>query len=115
LPEDSFDVSDDGRRARVRVSNIPVLDQFQFLGPNLVPATVSFEVVWTATGAFQALGKGKSVPATDPAAFIGRFARARAVGSFSGAELGFTFQSNPGVSSDRGFAEMGTERNGAFL
>jgi hypothetical protein len=50
---------------------VPVLDQFQFLGPNLVPAT-------------------------DPAAFLGQFARARAVGSFSGTELGFRFQSEPG-------------------
>ena len=94
---------------------MPVIEQFQFLGPNLIPATVSFDVEWKATGPVQSLGSGKSVPPTDPAAFIGQFARARAVGTFSGAELGFRFRSDPGVSSDRGFAELGHERNGVFL
>jgi hypothetical protein len=32
----------------------------------------------------------------------------------SGAELGFSFRSDPGVSSDRGFADVGRERNGVF-
>jgi hypothetical protein len=94
---------------------VPVLDQFQFLGPNLVPATVSVEVHWQAISPTRSLGSGKTVPPTDPAAFLGQFARARAVGSFSGAELGFRFQSEPRVSSDRGYAELGHERNGVFL
>jgi hypothetical protein len=45
----------------------------------------------------------------------GRFERARAVGSFWGTGLGFRFQSEPRVSSDRGYAELGHERNGVFL
>jgi hypothetical protein len=108
-------VSDTGREATVRATHVPVLDQFQFLGPSLVPATVSFEVHWQAIGPTRSLGSGKTVPPTDPAAFLGQFARARAVGSFSGTELGFRFHSEPGVSSDRGYAELGHERNGVFL
>jgi hypothetical protein len=34
---------------------------------------------------------------------------------FSGSELGFSFRSNDGVDTQRGFAEMGRERNGSFL
>jgi len=60
-------------------------------------------------------GSGSSVPATDPAAFRGRLFRARAVGRFSGIELGFAFMSQGQATSDRGFAELGRERNGSFL
>jgi hypothetical protein len=114
-PEDAFGVSRDGRRATLRVDEVSVIDSFQFLGPVSVPATVSLNVTWEATGDRLPRGKGSAVPATDPAAFLGRFAFARSTASFSGSELGFSFRSNPGVSTDRGFAEMGTERNGSFL
>jgi len=42
-------------------------------------------------------------------------ADARAVCSFSGSILGFRFRSDRGVTTDRGFAELGTERSGVFL
>lgn len=80
-----------------------------------MPATVSFDVRWEAVGPFDELGKGDGVPPDDPAAFLGRFAPARAVGRFSGSEMAFRFRSDPGASSDRGYAELGTERNGSFL
>jgi hypothetical protein len=92
-----------------------VLDSFQFGGPITVPATVNLHVTWEATAERVPRGKGTTVPPTDPAAFLGRFAPARSTASFSGSELGFSFRSNPGVSTDRGYAEMGTERNGSFL
>jgi hypothetical protein len=104
-----------GQRARVRADDVPVIDTFQILGPNQIPATVSFEIEWEATGPAVQLGSGKSVPPTDPAAFLGEFAPAFARGSFSGQELGFSFQSNPGATSQRGYAELGPERNGVFL
>jgi hypothetical protein len=34
---------------------------------------------------------------------------------FSGAELGFSFVTKRGASSDLGYAQIGTERNGVFL
>jgi hypothetical protein len=55
------------------------------------------------------------VPATDAGAFLGDFALARSTGSFGGAEFGFSFRSDTGASTDRGFAELGRERNGVFL
>jgi hypothetical protein len=94
---------------------VPEIDTFQFAGANAIPATVDIKVSWEAVGPAEDLGSGASVPDTDPAAFQGRFAPARAVGKFSGAELGFRFRSDPGASSDRGYAEIGTERNGTFL
>lgn len=94
---------------------MPEIDTFQFAGSNLTPATVDFEVRWEAVGPVEDLGEGGSVPPDDPAAFLGRFAPARAVGRFSGSELGFRFRSNPGASSDQGYAEIGTQRNGSFL
>jgi hypothetical protein len=52
----------------------------------------------------------------DPGAFLGEIAPAVSTGWFSGEELGFEFESNRGAStSPRGYAQIGTERNGVFL
>lgn len=108
-------MSRDGRRAVVVAKDVPVIDTFQFGGPFLVPATVSFLVNWEATGPSRKFGSGKAVRPKDPAAFRGTFASARSTGRFSGSELGFSFVSKPGASSERGYAEIGKERNGVFL
>ena len=115
LEEDALRVSRDGRQAILRADDLAVLDSFQFGGPVTVPATVSFTVRWSATGNFENRGKGRMVPPTDPAAFLGRIAAARSTASFVGRQLGFGFRSDPGVSTDGTYAEMGTERNGVFL
>jgi hypothetical protein len=114
VPDDAFRVSRDGRHATLEARNVCVVDSFQFGGPIEVPATVSFTVRWDATGPRRRRGSGADVPPEDPAAFLGEFATARSVGSFSGRELGFSFRSR-GATTDRGFAEMGPERNGSFL
>jgi hypothetical protein len=115
LPGDVFEVSHGGRRATLEARDVCVIDSFQFLGSTIVPATVSFKVLWEATGPRELRGRGSAVSATDPAAFLGRFAPARATGSFSGSEVGFSFRSNPGPDTDDTFAELGPERNGVFL
>ena len=103
------------RRAIVEATNVPVIDTFQFANPFLAPSTVSFKIEWEATGPPEELGSGNAVPPTDPAAFLGRFAPARSTARLSGSELGFSFVSKPGASTDLGYAEIGTERNGVFL
>jgi hypothetical protein len=113
LPGDAFRVSHDGRRATLEAKDVCVLDSFQFLGPNNVAASVSFKVRWEATGPRELRGSGSAVPPTDPAAFLGRFAPARATGSFSGLEVGFSFAGRG--DTDDTFAELGPERNGVFL
>jgi hypothetical protein len=116
LPNDAFRVREDGLGARLNAKNVPLIDQFVFQGPNAIPSTVSLDVRWQATGPRVPRGLGKAKPPTDPAAFVGEFALARSTASFSGAELGFQFKSDPGASSEpSGFAELGSERNGAFL
>jgi len=108
-------MSGNGRRAIVEAKDVPVIDTFQFGNAFLVPSTVSFKVEWEAIGPPAQLGSGNSVPATDPAAFLGQIAPARSTGQFSGAELGFSFASKRRASTDFGYAQLGTERNGVFL
>jgi hypothetical protein len=115
LPEDAIRISNHGRRASVQADDVCVLDSFQFGGPVNVPASVTYKVEWEANGPSVRRGKGKAVPADDQAAFLGDFAPALAKGTFSGRELAFSFKSDPGASSARGYALLGTERNGVFL
>jgi hypothetical protein len=115
LPRGAFALAGNGARAIVVANDVPVIDSFQFSNPFLTPSVVSFHIEWEATGAPVDQGSGNAVPPTDPAAFLGRFAAARATGRLSGAELGFSFISNRGASTDLGYAEFGQERNGVFL
>jgi hypothetical protein len=108
-------VSRDRRRAVLLLHDLPLIDTFTFFGPNDTPAVLNMTIVWDALTDPVALGSGATVPPADPAAFLGRFAPARSTAHFSGRQLGFSFRSDPGVSSDDGYAEIGTERNGVFL
>jgi hypothetical protein len=116
VPADERDltVSRDGRRAVLEMRDVPVIDSFQFFGPNQTPATVSFRVEWRATDSFEQRGSGATVPPEDPAAFLGDIAPARSTGHFSGEEWGFSFSSDH-ASTDRSYAQIGRSRNGVFL
>jgi hypothetical protein len=106
----------DGQRAVLRVKNLPLIDTFQFFGPSDTPGLVDFRIEWEATGPPVARGQGGAVEPTDPAAFLGDIAPAVSIGSFSGEEIGFAFESNGAASSSpRGYAQIGRERNGVFL
>ena len=73
------------------------------------PATVSLQMTWKGGGGRRRLAAGAP-------AFAGRFFRhARARGTFSGTEDGFTFASDALKRARSTFAELGTERNGRFL
>jgi len=108
-------MSRNGKRAWLRAHDVPVIDTFRFSNPFLVPSTVSFDVGWEAIGPPDEFGSGDKLPPTDRAAFLGTFAEARSTGWFSGSELGFSFESKSGASTDLGYAQFGTERNGVFL
>jgi hypothetical protein len=107
--------SADGRYAALDVEGLEVIDSFVFAGPNATPATVSLHLRWAASGPLVDRGKGRTVAATDPAAFLGSFAPARSTAAIAGSEFGFSFRSNGLATTDRTFAEIGRERNGAFL
>ena len=115
LDDDALQVSDDRRRAVLDVKDIQVIENYQLFAPNSTPAALSFHIEWRATGSFVDRGKDATVAPTDPAAFLGRFAVAGSTAEFEVSEFGFSFRSDPGVSTDQGFAEMGRERNGVFL
>ena len=104
------------RRAVLHVRNLPVIDSFQFFGPNATPALVDFRAEWRASGPAVARGRGTAVPPTDPAAFLGEIAPAVSTIVCSGDEFGFEFSSRRGATTDlRGWAQIGSHRNGVFL
>ena len=112
----AIDFKMNNRRAVLHVRRLPVIDTFQFFGPSDTPALVDFRVEWEATGPAVERGMGAAVDPTDPGAFLGEFAPAVSSGSFSGEEIGFEFETRRDASSSsRGYAHLGTERNGAFL
>jgi hypothetical protein len=115
INDDGLRFDEDGRNAVLHFENLQVIDTFQFLSGLGTPATVSAHVEWHATGPPVKRGKGGKVPPTDPAAFLGQFAVAESTATFEGAEFGFSFGSNPGVSTQVTFAEIGREHNGVFL
>jgi hypothetical protein len=108
-------VSRDRRHSVLHLRDLPLIDTFTFLGPHDTPAVLSMTIEWKAIEDPVELGAGETVPPTDPATFLGSFARARSTAHFVGRQLGFRFRSDPGASSDAGYAEIGTERNGVFL
>jgi len=115
ISDDAIVVSRGGTRLDVDVRDIPVIDSTGAPLPVELPATVSFQVAWRGTGAARRLGRGATVGPTDAKAFLGRFFRARARGTFSGAAGTFTFQSNPKPRVRSIFAELGAEQTGALL
>lgn len=115
LRDSEFRMSENRRHAVLDARDVPVLDSFVIFGPNSIPAALSFHLRWDATGPAAQLGEGDSVDPTDPAAFLARFAPARASGWIRATEVGFGFRSNPGLSSALGYAELGRERNGVFI
>jgi hypothetical protein len=114
LNDDQLDISDDGRHVRIHASNVASIDTLELGGSAAIPARVTWSMEWHATGSFAPLGRGKRAHAKDPDAFTGNFAPAFASGTFAGSELGFSFKSNPGANTTRGFAEVGFEKNGSF-
>ena len=115
LPEDAVVVSPDGRQLTVAVEDLAVVDDLRRPAPVTVPATVSFRIDWRGKKGQRRRGRGLGVPATDPAAFLGRFRKAKATAIFSGAIDGFSFQSDAVTLAKSRFALVGTERNGLFL
>jgi hypothetical protein len=112
----ALDFKMSNRRAVLQMKNFPVIDSFQFFGPNDTPALVDFRVEWRASGPAVPRGRGTAVPPTDPAAFLGEIAPAVSTIDCSGDEIGFEFSSRRGATTDpQGWAQIGRHRNGVFL
>jgi hypothetical protein len=113
--EQNLSVSSDGRRAVLELHDVPVIDSFQFFGPNQTPATVSLRVEWRASGRFEPRGSGAGVAPTDSAAFLGDIAPARSTARCTGEEWGFSFRSDQASTDAGGYAQLGRSRNGVAL
>ena len=101
-------------KAHLKVKDLPLVESFEFFGPNQVPATASIDLTWTSTSGRKRRGKGTEVPPEDPAAFIGHFADAKCEGRISGHRMGFAYETGH-LDSSGYYASMGHERNGAWL
>jgi hypothetical protein len=113
IPDGAVVASPDGKQVTVDVRDVAVIDATT---AGEVPATVSFQITWRGRGRARDRGRGTAVSPTDPAAFLGRFFRARARGPFSGSTPdGFSFQSGTKHRATSLFAEVGTEQTGALL
>ena len=113
LPDDAVVTSRGGRQLDVSVHDLAVIDSTGTPAVD-VPATVSFQMTWRATGPARRAGKGTAVAPTDPLAFLGRLARASARGTFSGASGTFTFQSSAKPQKTI-FGVLGAEQTGALM
>ena len=100
--------------ARLRLRTQPLVDTFVFGGSLAISASADIDVVWRATGEPVERGEGAAADPTSPAAFAGRFAEARCVGTASAVETGVSFETGE-LTTDAFFAELGTEQNGIFL
>ena len=115
VPQTALTVSKDLKRAHLHMEDVPVVDNFVFLGEDRVRSRVSFDIVWNGFEPRHHFKPGSEDP-TDPTFFAGTFRGAVATGTFSGSNArGFRFSSDPGATSKGIFAELGMERNGSFL
>lgn len=115
IPDDSVVVSPDGRQLTVVVQDLAMENDILRPVAMTVPATASFRIEWQGKKAQKRRGRGLKVSPTDPAAFLGRFRKAKATGLFSGAFEGFSFESDVANLAKSRWAIVGTERNGVFL
>ena len=115
LPPHSFHVRDYGRRAKLRVKNLPVPDTFFYANNVSVAAEISVKAYWEATGDFVRRGNGLDYdPETKWDKFIGDFAEAKCWGKGKGAETGFMAKTDV-MTSEGFYASVGYERNGVYL
>jgi hypothetical protein len=118
IPNDDVKVTD--HQVTINVSELPLVDRFQFLGPGNVPVHLSFQITYSRTQ-----GPRIIYPQTnDPLSqfnWAGTVWDAAATGSFS-------FRYDDGTYSARGntdsalpthqleqYGTMGNERNGFFV
>lgn len=111
IPSESVEIEIEDREARMRVSNLEIPDYFTVAnaladGAKMgeIDGTVSFEIHWS--------GGGASKTITDGANFEAVVVENSATTWWSGSEKGFSFESQ---TFRLEFAEIGRERNGAFL
>ena len=119
VPDEAFTKNDAAGTARMVLTDFPVVDSYQIFSGTEDPATVSFDITWTQTGAPRHLRPGSSDP-LDPTNLAGEFKDAYATGTFAGNSFtafgsGVPFSFSGVATTEFGWGEMGSEQNGSFL
>lgn len=111
VPDDAVQIN--GNTVTINAENLAVTDNLFFFGPGTAPATLSFSITYTASGAPREV-----VPRSDPLGpfrWEGTMTPATNSGTFSVAYTDGSFTSSGSFSSSGLFGEMGTERNGSYV
>lgn len=113
IPVNAFQVG--RRRARLRLTDIPLCDSFVFGQCEGVASQVSTTVHWRATAGRVDRGGGAAADPLSPAAFSGSFSDATCEAQVKGNQTGFSFKSSRPLDASGFFAEFGEQSNGVFL
>ena len=111
VPDDAVQIN--GNTLTINVENVAVTDNLFFFGPGAAPATLSFSITYTASGAPRTV-EAKS-DALGPFRWEGTMTPATNSGTFSVAYTDGSFTSSGSFSSSGSFGQMGTERNGSYV
>jgi hypothetical protein len=119
VPDDAVKISPDGETLTIHLENVPVVDQGSFpAGTGTTPATVSFDIKYTKSGAPRHVRPISHDPLS-PFNWAGEMWMATNSGTFSVVYNDKSFSAQGTFSSDflpaGNFGEMGTERNGSFV
>ena len=111
VPDDAVQIN--GNTLTINVENVAVTDNLYFFGPGTAPATLSFSITYTASGAPREI-EARSDP-LGPFRWDGSMTPATNSGTFSVAYTDGSFTASGSFSSSGLFGEMGTERNGSYV
>lgn len=102
------------RTTQLRLTDLPLVETFQFGSPLGVPAQASCNLLWRETGPRTARGSGSAADPLAMDAFEGSFSDAVCTGWVKAERMGLTFESHD-LTSAGYYASVGEEANGAFL
>lgn len=119
VPDDAVKIGPDGETLTIHLVNVPVVDLGSFpAGTGTTPATVSFDITYTKSGAPRHVRPTSRDPLS-PFNWAGEMWTATNSGTFSVKYNDNTFSAQGSFGSDflpaGNFGEMGTERNGSFV
>jgi hypothetical protein len=119
VPDDAVQITEN--TVTISLKNASVVDQFRFpggAGNNLgiagVPATLSFEITYTKSGASREVERASADPLS-PFNWEGKMWEAKNSGTFSLSYNDGTFSAQGSFDSAGNFGEIGLERNGSFV
>ena len=122
VPDSAVQITDN--TLTIHLVDVPTLDAFSFPPPlqevpgispfNLIPAKVSFDIVYTKTGNPRTIRRASHDPLS-PLNWAGKMWDATNSGTFSLTYDDGTFLASGSFESAGNFGEMGTERNGIFV